>query len=93
MSKTNHPKHPRIEIVLWRDCVSLGGWQYRSDMTEWAGRLITTVGIVVSETEDDLILAMSRGDAGAGEVLCNWMSIPKATIMNRTDLLPNKKGR
>ncbi len=80
-----------IELIEWRDCVSLGGWQYLADMTAWAGRVITTVGLVVEENDADLVLAMSSGDASAGEVLCNWMSIPKATIMRRVSLTPNYK--
>jgi hypothetical protein len=77
----------KIELVTWRDCVSLGGWQYLSDMDKWAGRAITTVGMVVNETDDDLVLAMSSGDAGAGEVLCNWMSIPKTAITSRYQMV------
>ena len=76
-------------IVTWRDCVSLGGWQYLADMKEWAGRTITTVGMVVEESEIDLVLAMSCGDASAGEVLCNWMSIPKSSILTRLNLIAN----
>lgn len=73
----------KIELVTWRDCVSLGGWQYLNDMRDWTGRMITTVGFVVSETDTDLVMAMSCGDASAGEVLCNWMSIPKSAITVR----------
>lgn len=73
-----------IELIVWRDCVSLGGWQYLRDMQGWAGRLITTVGLIVEESDDDLVLAMSSGDASAGEVLGNWMSIPKSVIHSRT---------
>lgn len=79
----------QVELVTWRDCVSLGGWQYLHDMTEWAGRVITTVGMVVEENDEDLVLAMSSGDAGAGEVLCNWMSIPKSAIRERVVLRSN----
>jgi len=76
----------QIELVVWRDSVSLGGWQHLNDMTGWAGREITTVGLVVSETSDDLVLAMSSGNAGSGEVLCNWTSIPKECIKYRAAL-------
>ena len=79
----------QVELITWRDCVSLGGWQYLSDMKEWAGRTITTVGIVIEENDDDLVLAMSSGDASAGEVLCNWMSIPKSAIRERVVLRSN----
>jgi hypothetical protein len=79
----------QVELITWRDCVSLGGWQYLADMKEWAGRVITTVGMIVEETDDDIVLAMSSGDASAGEVLCNWMSIPKSAIMARVVLRSN----
>lgn len=79
----------QIELITWRDCVSLGGWQYLSDMKGWAGRVISTVGMIVEETEDDIVLAMSSGDASAGELLCNWMSIPKSVIIGRVVLRSN----
>lgn len=75
-----------IELIEWRDCVSLGGCQYLSDMQGWAGKTITTVGMVVEENEVDLVLAMSSGDASGGELLCNWMSIPLAAIISRAVL-------
>lgn len=72
-----------IEQIKWQDSVSLGGWQYPADMEGWGGRVVTTVGIVVSETESDVVLAMSEGDAGGGKVFCNWLSIPKVAIIDR----------
>lgn len=76
-----------IVLVEWRDSVALGGWQYRENMRGWSGKVIQTVGLVVEETDADLVLAMSTGNASEGEVLCNWMSVPKVCILRRVRLM------
>lgn len=73
-----------FECVVWRDSVSCGGWHCPDTLTDFRGRNITTVGFVVGEDDQDLLLAMSVGDASNGPVYCNLISIPKVVIVERS---------
>lgn len=72
-----------ISMIVWRDSVSLGGWKYKSEINDWHGREIVTTGFVIHESLSDLIVAQSYGDAGDGEVFCNFTSIPTQAIVKR----------
>lgn len=73
-----------LEYIKWRDCVSCGGWQGIEEMNGWGDdRIIKTVGFVTYESEHSIVLAQSLGDAGQGSIGCNWLSIPKAIIIQR----------
>lgn len=66
--------------VKWRDSVTLQGWRFAEEMTKWKGEIITSNGYIVSETKDDVIMAMSKGRNGD---FCNWLSIPANMIISR----------
>ena len=73
----------QIEMITWHDSISLGGWQHVGDMDNWAGRTITTIGFVMQDGDKDIVVAQSVGNASAGEVACNWLSIPKSCVLLR----------
>lgn len=80
-----------IEYIIWRDSVSRGGWHYPDSLVGFKGRAITTVGIVVEEDENDIVLAASIGDAGSGPAYCNLISIPKEVISSRSVVMELQK--
>lgn len=74
---------PETVIIKWRDSVHRDGWHHPDDLRGWCGQVITTVGFLVSETDDDVVIAQSKGGVDGDPVFCNVMSIPRVCIVER----------
>ena len=83
---TARPSHPPAVYIEWRDAADLGmRWNDRQEIAkgpETHGDLITTVGFIVRETDDWLVLAaMWRGQM---DQAANAFMVPKACIVRRS---------
>ena len=74
---------PEIAFIEWEDhFASKGSWIYREDIKDTA-MLNTSVGFVLKENKDTVVLALSRSDNGmAGECV----TILKKCITKRIKL-------
>ena len=77
----------RFVEVEWLDSVSEGRWQPREDVGREATReamLHRSVGYLVSDTEDFVLLAGSRKEDGSW--VADTMQIPKVAVLATHDL-------
>lgn len=79
-----------ITYVLWSDsCVSgQGPWHSAEDLKEWLGErhLIESVGFLIFESKDHIVLAGSRHGVDEGLRTADEMKIPKGCIIRRKRL-------
>lgn len=72
---------PVLELVKWRDAYNDGeSWKDEKDIDD-QHYLVTSVGFVVKETENNLTLAMDIGEDGMTNTRGR---IPKGMIVSRT---------
>lgn len=86
------PKALRVELVVWRDHEGLPGWSSAVDLEEWAKVDTTTcvsVGILVHESEDSIVLSSSVHSDGWGDSL----KLLKSSIIRREILSRYKLSR
>ena len=86
----------KILLVEWLDSVSLAGWHPAADaldeLTADDALHHTTVGHLVADLPDLIVLAASRGLAPRSE-LGDVIGIPRPAILNVTDLTPKSAGK
>lgn len=76
------PKVLRVELVVWRDHEGLPGWSSASELEEWAKGDTTTcvsVGILVHEDDDSVVLSSSVHSGGWGDSL----KLLKSSVVRR----------
>jgi len=73
-------KQPKLMYVEWVDAVADVGWNYEVEETKIS--LIKSVGWLVRETKDEIVLAAdySEGDTN------RRMAIPKSWVRNKKPL-------
>lgn len=70
-----------IEYVVWRDSVSFNGWVSKDE--EFTSQSISSVGYIIKDTDDDLIMSANIAENQYGDV---WV-IPKSAIIFRRDVV------
>ncbi len=80
-NQTDDPRTPDIVLIIWRDCSTLEQWINIPDLIEFAGdeRVIKTVGFLIHEDEDKLIVSSSH-EGTFGKVAGAWI-VPKKQII------------
>ena len=72
---------PKVVYVTWRDCETLSEWASVQDVLEFAeqDRIIKTVGFLIDENEDRLVLS-SSWETQFGKIAGSWI-IPRAQVV------------
>lgn len=76
----------RLVLVMWHDAGGRSGWQKVSEAMDWAtdeGNFdVTTVGFVIAESENALVLAPSV----SGDKILDPIRIPQSSIDHIEDI-------
>ena len=74
----------------WVDSAGFPEWQTKEEIDELVPYVVRTVGILVKETEETLIVAVAEtvdmGEAGFKECYNGIMSIPRVAVTMRYDI-------
>lgn len=73
-------KQPKLMYVEWVDAVADVGWDYEVEQTKVS--LIKSVGWLVRETKDEIVLAADYSDGDTNR----RMAIPKSWVRNKKAL-------
>lgn len=74
------PKYD-VELIVWRDAVSDLGWKVAEDIEPT--QECRSIGLVVVDTNDHVVLGGSWGDNGTAMETNNRITIPKGWIVSR----------
>ena len=74
---------PRIEYILWKDCVSIDTWTAEADL-DGELSVIETIGRFVKETNTTIVVALNF-DSSSNDFSC-VMNIPKVNVIKRSQL-------
>jgi len=85
MGRSTNTLNKSIVLLTWADSTSWSRWQTHEDITEFAnnpGDLITSVGIIVGDTKDNITIvqSISRDNKNGA------MRIPRSAIKSITKL-------
>lgn len=78
--KPRKPKHD-IELIVWRDAVADSGWKVAEDIEPT--QEVFSIGLLVVDTEDHIVLGGSWGGEGDGLETNNRITIPTAWVKSR----------
>lgn len=87
--------------VVWVDAARLSGWRDAADVGEAEGTVCETIGFLVKQSREAVVVAMTRGchdvNQFAGDELGDVMFIPRGMVVRmtavaRTAVVP-KRGR
>jgi hypothetical protein len=73
-----------IVIIEWVDTMAWAGWQSQEQLKEYSLLPITSVGIVVADKEDCILIATSVAGNTLHEQVGQITSIPKCSITKIT---------
>lgn len=76
----------RMVLVYWRDCWKGGATSFDTAAEAWPYMLGWTVGIVVRDDEDGLVLAQDQFDYKDDDRLRGPLGIPRDAILHVWDL-------
>jgi hypothetical protein len=76
-------RRPEIRLVTWVDSASQTGWESDSEYRTLVPAVCVTVGFVMGETAEYLLLGLSLDD---GTTMNGAISIPKVAIRRSTTL-------
>ena len=80
----------KLSRVVWIDSEGSTGWEFASKrMRDRKPGKITTIGYVITDSEDNLLLAQSVGfaeDDGSYSVY-NTMNIPRCSIIEQEEII------
>jgi len=79
-----------LELIKWQDAMGVGpNWQ-ETDQIGPERLVITSVGKVISEDEDTVVIVSHIGGPteASPEQACGDMHIPRASILSREALVP-----
>lgn len=82
------PKDFPLILVEWLDAVSSNGWELYEETTN-SPHLISTVGYLIKESEDSVLLAMAK-DEESDNFNCTFV-IPKGMVKEIKLLTVKKK--
>lgn len=76
---------PKVQIddivrIVWVDTMAWAGWHSQDQIKEYGLLPITSVGIVVADKEDCILIATSVGGNNLHEQVGQITSIPKCSI-------------
>lgn len=71
-------------LITWSDAVSVDEWTDVDEAKELVPHEILTIGFVVAETDECIVMAASW-DIERGAV-CSYISIPSAWIIDRQEI-------
>jgi hypothetical protein len=81
-----------LVAIVWDDSchpISASTWHFEEDTKKWAagGAYITSVGFMLEETKDHVLISMSRADPKVGMPF----RIPRGAIESITPLVPRRR--
>lgn len=74
----------KIEYIKWIDSSQSNGWHYSSDCDHSKCKDITSIGYLMKETEETIVICPHLCDVEAHDWQgCGIMTIPKCSIKER----------
>lgn len=86
MNKRFKIKIDDIVKIIWVDTMAWAGWHSQYQLKDYGLLPITSVGIVVADRKDCIVIATSVGGSYLHEQVGQITSIPKETIMKISKL-------
>ena len=77
---------PKAVLVEWRDAISTHGWEALDAVGDCVPKPCSTLGFLVFEAPDFLVVAATWGKDGEAEETNNRISIPTGWITSRKDI-------
>ena len=72
-------KDLEVHVITWRDSGQVSGWVDTEDNTDVEVVVVTTVGLLLSEHDDRIVLAGSLGHSGCA---LGVLAIPRENIVD-----------
>ncbi len=94
MGAVTELRYPEIVLVEWEDATNISNWVDLADIAEWASDgdyVCRSVGYLVHEDDDCVVLAARVGLAGEPEQVGLFERIPKPMITLRWTLSAKRK--
>lgn len=90
MSRPRLP-HPEIVYLEWVDSGWRSGWMSREDAMDSKVYVCSTVGFMLTEDDNIVVVSQSIGKAGGTDDVQAMLSIPKVAITRRIQLRAERK--